>query len=447
LAAVRNEEGVSAWRGRRGVTAAVVAAILACVTVAAVPAQPTAAASIYCSTVSEARQIVEVVHGFHSGAYTWHGPALAQLAAAGPSTCVDVFDYGTVSTNWVTDPKIGGALANRITLLAKASKLGHGSGKLIVVAHSMGGLAVRCAASPTCNGNHFGVSDDLAELISFDAPNRGSWLVGPGLHDVGRTVGSLLSAACSGWTRNIPNPVCETVQALGTSDATRAFKPDSDQLKALPQLPRSTTGGANIPVYGLAGQVEVYASFFGLHSMDVGDGGDLVVFEDSAIAAANKVGNLGGEQIINCGRIDVSLFLRSGRSCWHSTETNDTRFLQAAAHQIALVEAHTSARVVVPPCVTKSELVAALPPDKRAMVYPGDLNKAVNPLVCSGAWAASGIAFVWPGATFPDGTPLGNTETVIAHYTAGSWHVVDRQAPCAAGQIPGAIYKLACMSN
>jgi pimeloyl-ACP methyl ester carboxylesterase len=314
-------------------------------------AQPAAVAAhdsaIYCDRGREERQPVLLVHGFNSGPQTWKQASQNQLSRAGSSTCIDIFDYANYSTDWVTNSKIGPALATRIDTLAAASKVGGGYGKVIIVAHSMGGLATRCAASPQCNGGLNGVAARIAELISFGTPNTGSWLVGPGLHDVGRTLGSLLSSACYA-SFNGANDICKQVRALGTSDATRAFKPDSAQLAALPQLT------PDIPVYTLAGQIEIYTSFFGLNDTDLGDGGDAIVLEDSAQAIARKVDGIGGAQTINCGKIDITDFFRSAHSCWHSTETNDLRFLEAAAHQITLVETKFNA-----PALTSSQVLNA----------------------------------------------------------------------------------------
>lgn len=320
-------------RSRRSLTniTGFVLALIAPLLATVASSEPAAAASIGCSSTKESRQPVLLVHGYNSGPQTWNATTQAYLAKAGSSTCIALFDYSNYSSLWVTDSHIGPALAKTIQSLAAASKAGGGSGKVIVVAHSMGGLATRCAAASSCNGGIQNIGADIAELISFGTPNQGSWLVGPGLHDIGRTVGSLLSAACT-VSFNHANDICVQIRALGTSDATRAFKPESTQLKALPQLP------STVPVYALAAQIEMYSSFFGLKNTDIGDAGDLIVLEDSATAAARKINGIGGQQVINCGQVDITDFLRSAHSCWHSTETNDTRFLEAAAHQIALVE-------------------------------------------------------------------------------------------------------------
>ena len=71
---------------------------------------------------------------------------LIQRIGAIPDTFTDRFSYAPEDLDWVTNPGIGQALANEITCEAAKSKLAGGSGKVIVIAHSMGGLAVREAA-------------------------------------------------------------------------------------------------------------------------------------------------------------------------------------------------------------------------------------------------------------------------------------------------------------
>jgi pimeloyl-ACP methyl ester carboxylesterase len=352
-----------------------------------------------CSHSSEPRLPILLVHGYNSDPTTWSAASRALLVGDASTRCFDVFDYGgTTSTYWVTNQDIGPALARRITTLAAASAKGGGAGRVVVVAHSMGGLATRCAAARSCNGGVDRVSEKIAELVTFGTPNLGSWLVGPGLHNVGRTVGSLLSASCY-LSFNVHNQYCIQIRALGTSDATRAFKPDSRQLQQLPSLSNT------VPVYALAARIQLYTSFFGKNLGYLGDGGDLIVLEDSATAAARKVGGLGGEQIIDCGRIDVTDWSRSAHSCWHVTETNDTRFLGAAAYQIKLVE-------------------KSLPPRSGSGQSPGDGSQA-GP---GGTAPQSPLSFTISGSCTTEGGTLtghsgnftpGNGAAIRAWYPDG----------------------------
>jgi len=309
--------------------------LLAVAAVLTVPAAPARAASPSCRSDREARQPVVLVHGYNSGPDTWSASTRATIAHAGTGTCVAVFDYASFSTRWVTDPHIGPALAGEIETLARASRSGGGTGRVIVLAHSMGGLAARCAAAPSCNGGRHDVAGEIRELISFGTPNLGSALRGSKAADrVGGVGGSLLSATCYATLTAFVGPVkpiCAEVRAFLTSSATKAFTPGSDQLRVLPSLP------AQIPVYAVAGKLEEVSSFFGHNEVDLGDIGDVVVDEGSATAARHEVGGLGGSRIVDCGRVDVSMVLH-GLRCWHSSETNDASFLSAAVAQIAKAE-------------------------------------------------------------------------------------------------------------
>ena len=298
-------------------------------------AQVAGARTIYCDQFADSRQPVLLVHGYDSGPATWGPAARDQLARDGRATCIDVFNYATWSTNWVTDPHIGPALAQRIATLAAASTAGGGTGKVIIVAHSMGGLAVRCAVNPGCGGDG-NLTSSVADVITFDTPNTGSWLRAN--HDADGPVGvlaSVLSGACYA-SFNATDPMCEQIRALGTSAATKAFTPGSAQLHRLPPIPRG------LPVFAVAGRVEITTSVFGWKTIGLGDAGDLVVTEHSAQAEAARYGQLGGTKTINCGTANLARHLH-GSSCSHLTETNDTKFLAAAVRQIALAE-HAGAR-------------------------------------------------------------------------------------------------------
>lgn len=307
-------------------TALLIAAMLA---VAVWTPRRATAESVQCSAKSETRQVVELVHGFASDPSTWNQDARDYLTGRARGICLDLFDYAKWHFNWVTDLHIGPALAARIDTLGTASKAGGGSGKVIVIGHSMGGLATRCASAASCNGGRTDVAGHLAELITLGTPTLGSWLASPATHDVG----SILSASC--YAAVVPmalRAICPTIRNFTTSASSRAFVPGSSELRHLPQMP------ATIPVYRLAAHIEAFSSFFGLNNTDLGSIGDVAVLENSATAQPRKVGVIGGDQVIGCGSVDLTDLLRIHYSCWHSTETHDTRFLQAAVHQIGLVQ-------------------------------------------------------------------------------------------------------------
>jgi hypothetical protein len=89
------------------------------------------------------------VHGFIYTAGVWEK---AVKDFCNDDVYATACDYSTVHSNWVTDPAIGPALATRILSVANASRRGGGPGKIVLVGHFKGGLAIRCAADGRCNG-------------------------------------------------------------------------------------------------------------------------------------------------------------------------------------------------------------------------------------------------------------------------------------------------------
>jgi pimeloyl-ACP methyl ester carboxylesterase len=165
-------------------------------------------------------------------------------------TYVSAFDYSQDSTNWVTDQAIGPDFASYIHCVAQASGATHGPGKVhgfgkvIVVAHSMGGLATRYAANygDTEDGiTAKMVTDDLAAVITIGTPNTGTQLASIG--DIGRS--PLLCGTSQfklAWT---DTKWCQDFRALAGMSAF------GGQITALPELPSS------IPLHAIAGDETV----------------------------------------------------------------------------------------------------------------------------------------------------------------------------------------------
>jgi pimeloyl-ACP methyl ester carboxylesterase len=120
---------------------------------------------------------------------------------------VEAFNYEAYHSKWVTDEHIGKALAERVNCLSAASKEAGGDGRVIVVAHSMGGLALREAlnrAKPV-----YVKPENIGLAIMIGTPHKG--------------------APIAKWC----NPTgCGWVQP-----AVAAMRPGSRQLRELPVLP------------------------------------------------------------------------------------------------------------------------------------------------------------------------------------------------------------------
>jgi hypothetical protein len=293
---------------------------------------------------------VLLVHGFNEGPSVWNQGTTSMLDAIGaiPGVKVVAFNYYGERTNWVTDPRIGACLAVWITSLANSSKNAGGPGKVIIVAHSMGGLAVRCAVDPACvNRVNTGSPRPAASfnqirlLVTLGTPNLGSLLA---------NLGSPVASQSTTLARIVVSSVCKTLphcEQLASLDGTAAGvamregspeldpnypKPDPNLLKPLP---------ATIPLYPIAGKITLTTSLFGSpFDIPIGDIGDVVVPLNSALAEtpSSTIGSgavSGSSTIIDCGTIPIDHIdlwgatkgiLSTGHpylTCWHLTETTD----------------------------------------------------------------------------------------------------------------------------
>ncbi|GAA4007056.1 hypothetical protein GCM10022247_31200 [Allokutzneria multivorans] len=191
---------------------------------------------------------VLLVHGILSGRNHWGGSDLADLhrrLRGLPSVTLWTFDYSEVSDQWVTNDRIGPALARAVQCLAVAS------GKQVIVgAHSMGGLVTQYALGT--------VRDSVAGVFTVGTPFRGSLLlsVGQGLHGGAANLrpGDHLAlraglALCKKFQKK-PNSLCGTIDAVISQPVGRALTIDSAQIKALPPWPR------DLPLLTVAGNTK-----------------------------------------------------------------------------------------------------------------------------------------------------------------------------------------------
>lgn len=306
---------------------------------------PASAATGGCGADMGSRQVVVLVHGFNSDVTTWtkYKPAmLAAISGADPGNVyVRLFDYGSKSTQWVTDPAIGPALASFARCLAQASTKAGGSGKVILVGHSMGGLAIRCALDAVCTPDPL-EPDKVGLVVTIGTPNAGSQLRPSQAADAtARLAGETLNLLCD--IAQITNgyewltKACQTVRALGASPAGQAFTIGSHEIDELAPYP------LHIPVRAIAGAVTLQADI-GLWKYPV-PMGDLVVGVKSQLLLHTD-DRLGGTRTVNCGAANILV----GPHCWHQTETAfagiQSEVRQAVKDYLA---AHSPAPVAPPP--------------------------------------------------------------------------------------------------
>jgi triacylglycerol esterase/lipase EstA (alpha/beta hydrolase family) len=97
-------------------------------------------------------------------------PTMLETIADVRGVTVYTFDYSQDATKWVTHQSIGPALAESIRCLADAS-----GRRVMVVAHSMGGLAVRLAQGQVIDGRS--VSESIVRVVEIGTPSKGVLLL------------------------------------------------------------------------------------------------------------------------------------------------------------------------------------------------------------------------------------------------------------------------------
>lgn len=215
------------------------------------------------------------VHGYTGKPSIWtdgENSMAESLSIIDDLVIVEPFDYESENTEWIAS---SGAAHNLAKSIVCYNQL-YGK-KVVVVAHSMGGLL----AAEAFDWASFGVfvKDAGGHLITIGSPYEGSWLA------AGLNTGDM--SFCTVLTGGNVD-LCRDVYA---EQATSGLSIDSDQLAALPELPDSITHKA------IAGQVNYQVCFFACAELDLGD---LVVPIDSATARSTDTGAGDGVTVFGC---------------------------------------------------------------------------------------------------------------------------------------------------
>lgn len=191
------------------------------------------------------------------------------------------FDYAHQATTWAGSPSIGGCLATYIIAVSKSYRRSGGDGKVILVAHSMGGLATLYASSQIDVGN------DIGGVITFDTPYTGS--------PFGDTGIAALLEKINGHHDIAPQKGSDAQVCLGPHTDGMSL-PAGCHYDLPPFLPAAT------PLTQIGGSVTVRRTFLGIHLYDIPLGSDGVVPISSSqgyLAAQNKSRWPIGEQVRN----------------------------------------------------------------------------------------------------------------------------------------------------
>lgn len=207
------------------------------------------------------------VHGINSAPQMWDAyvqgqqKSLRTLAGEVPGVATYAFSYQDAGLAWVTDDHIGPALATAITCLADSSQR-----KVVIVAHSMGGLATQFALGQTIAGTS--VAKRVSTVVTLGTPFQGSKLlkVAQAASAGGDTVAAAggrpelaialeaMLAACAKWGQQelaagSDNPC--GLAAVHDSPVGTALQYGSSQIGELPSWP------SDVRVIALAGDIEV----------------------------------------------------------------------------------------------------------------------------------------------------------------------------------------------
>lgn len=169
------------------------------------------------------------------------------------------FDYGSQSTTWASDKLVGGCLATYIKDVSAAFKATGGDGRVILVGHSMGGLASLYATTDS------GARTAVAGLITFDTPYLGS--------PFGNTnVAGWLQGIKQAFGDKLVPPAGSDAQiCLGTRKESGGEFPRGCNAAIPPYLPNTAR------VTAIAGDITVTRSFGPFHMYDIPLGSDGIV--------------------------------------------------------------------------------------------------------------------------------------------------------------------------
>jgi pimeloyl-ACP methyl ester carboxylesterase len=371
---------------------------------------------------------VLLVHGFHepptgpSGVWTSGTPsmedAITQIPGVKVVTPFDYYSTANSATNWVASPAIGAALASDILCLAHASSINGGSGKVIIVAHSMGGLAVRCAVDAACvNRENTGTSwpaasvSQIALVVTLGTPNLGSTLAQKTVPLFDSALCEEISACSQFAAQMAGNSAAAAALQQGSPELNPVYpQPDANMLKPLP---------TSIPLYALAGKITLSTSLFGSSPFDIPitDIGDIAVPVNSALAEAPpstaRSGSVSGSTTVNCGTIPIdslNIFgavngsLHTGipyLTCWHLTETTDPTW---QADVITAIRAETAA-LTLTACTSTGLTHGLIEANPQLNSYSWKLTSSA----CRDGWAVAQVyaPTVGYGTAFLRQTPSG----------------------------------------
>jgi triacylglycerol lipase len=327
---------------------------------------------------------VVFIHGILSTAALWNGSSgtsMAGQAAAlqgkawqGQGPTAWTFNYGPQhSLDWVTNAAIAPAFAKAVSCLAENS--GH---QVVIVAHSMGGLAAQFAVrlADPYGGS---VGDHVAELITIGTPYQGSWFLSAvqALRTGARWVypaqylvaAEAITSACAGRRSGICALLNVPPSPVGT-----ALELKSQEISNLPPWP------ARLKVYDIAGDIKVIQLVAGplYGSLDLGDAALL-----TGSATAHDTASNGKAFVENCGTETFWNFIHgNGGPCYHVNLPSNPDVTQTV---LTSIRAAVSDQIIAP--CTAAALTSAI--NTAKVETPG--NWKLTGYACQSGYAYIGI--------------------------------------------------------
>lgn len=217
---------------------------------------------------ASARPVI-LVHGWTGDPLT--GTAAALQAQLGTSISTFTFSYSKWAADWPTNANIAPCLAQYVAQVSAAYSQAGGDGRVILVAHSMGGLAIRYASSTEYAANPI-TAAEVPLVITLDTPYLGSpWGATP-LSEAKELLGAVLG-------KSVPNP-------FGTDGGVCLQPHDNGQ--QLPVqcggLPPWLAGGTVLDQ--LSGDITIQRTLLGVHLYNID------ISSDGIVNAASSVGYL-----------------------------------------------------------------------------------------------------------------------------------------------------------
>lgn len=222
---------------------------------------------------ASARPVV-LVHGWDGKGATMQ-PIDAALKQAGLPVRSYVFDYSSHNTDWAARPTVARCLSQYIAAISAGYRNSGGDGKVIVIAHSMGGLATRFAASSQYTSTP--IASDLGALITVDTPSLGSPFGDQSLARAMQALPLFGAAHVTSLFHGTFTDGFETPPGTDASICLALHQPPMNTLPAGCAIPPYLPAG--IPITQLAGDITLKRTLFGipLYSTDFAADGPVSV--------------------------------------------------------------------------------------------------------------------------------------------------------------------------